>query len=248
MSKVFKSSNITFDENNRVYINSVSEQPKSKNEVPTALRKSEINSLYKKAELHSKDIIKDAKINAEKIISDALNEAEIIKNKAMEDGYNNGYEKAKVETEIERNTLKEEMAIEYEKMRASNIQEKDNMLYEVEPQIVDLIYTTVEKITLSAIDLNKELILLLIKKGLDSSNILSKAIIKVAEDDYENVFSKKDEMLKLVDSSKEIEIIKDFTLLKGDCLIETEYGNISCGIGQHLGTLKNHLYTILNNR
>ena len=83
---------------------------------------------------------------------------------------------------------------------------------------------------------------------MSQTKIMGDIFIHVSADDYESAINDKDDIVSSREGSVNIEIIKDLSMNVGDCLIETPFGNIDCGIDQQLKEVKSNLYYILENR
>lgn len=203
----------------------------------------------------AEDILNHANRQAEEIIADAKNEAKRIVSKARENaeeerletlenaqksGYEQGYNSALAEVQ----SMKEEA----EEILQNAHVEREEMIQSVEREMIDLVVNVSEKIIGKTLEINPQIILALIKQGLSQTSVTGELFIKVSEDDYKDVCEHKEEFFALTDGSTNIEITKDFLLSKGDCIIETPFGNIDCSISQQFDGLKQSLYYILENR
>ncbi len=161
----------------------------------------------------------------------------------FEQGKKSGFDEAKLEVEKENQFKLEEI----EQQKEEVLQSKKTLEADLEKDIVDLVNNICLNVLNNALKLNKEMLNVLIIRGLQKATILDKVIIKVSEEDFENVNLEKESFSKTLDSSISIEIVKDFTLKKNDCILETEYGNINCGLNEQYNSIKENLYYILNN-
>lgn len=261
MSRIYKWHNINVDEDNKVYIKhedlpfyheNVDELDYDEDNFPDfdedsleAINERADNILFN---AHSKatEIEKSAHLMAEGILSDANARQEQIFKNAKNDGYEEGqklgFEEGYEQANIELQGLILEKQNEIDDLKKV----RDELLYNAEKDAIDMIVDIVGKITYDAIKINPQIFSVLIRKGVENSNIQSKVSIKVSADDYDNVMDNFDEILKFVESSKEIEVLKDFSLQENDCLIETEFGNVNCGLDEQLKSVKECLYFIMN--
>ena len=113
--------------------------------------------------------------------------------------------------------------------------------------MVDLMINVIDKILCKALDLDKSVILNLVRQGFSQTTVTGNVFVRVSDDDYDSVNENKDEIFNMIDSNVKLELIKDMTLGKGDCIIETPFGNIDCGLKQQFEGLKNSLYYVLEN-
>lgn len=200
--------------------------------------------IIENANLKAKSIIEQAKNEAEKIISDAKDEAQIQSQKILSDskkeGYNEGYKKAEQEAE--------EIIIQSQELYDKAVSDRESIIKSIEPEMVELVINVCSKILFDSIEINPHIIMNLIKQGLNKTTVTGDISVHVSEYDYKVVLENKEELFRLINSNTKIEIIKDFNLNKGDCIIETPFGNIDCSLEQQFEGIKQSLYYILENR
>ena len=203
------------------------------------------------------DILAQANEEANRIIENASQEAEIkaeeIKNQAKDEmnlkaeeiykeSFEKGYEEGKIKAEKDINALK----IEANSILEQAKQERENMINSLEPEIINFIIDTTQNILTNSFTFNKDIISLLIKKGLLSIKELKNLKIFVSEEQFAYVEENKQKILGIDTDKNNIEIIKDNSLGNTDCVIETEIGTIKCGVDEQLSSIKEALYYILN--
>jgi len=202
----------------------------------------------------AENIIKAAYERAERIIEDALREAEAV------------MEQRRIEFEDELLNLKEETLKEafdegygrgYTESRGVRAQadavlqsaeaEKEATINNLEPELVELIAGVTHKLIANAAQMNPHMISLLIRQGLDSANAPGDVVIHVSPLDYEEAVKYKDEYFSHINTGARVDILKDLSLNKSDCVIETPYGNIDCSLEQQYASLTENLFYILEN-
>ncbi len=188
-------------------------------------------------------IVDSAKAEAMNIIDDAIQTAEIRKSDIFENARQEGYAAGISEAEEQTAEMKEEALRILENAR----REREDMLENVESDAVDLIINVIDKILCKTLDLDKSVILNLVRQGFSQTTVTGNIFVRVSDDDYDIVNENKDEIFNMIDSNVKLELIKDMTLGKGDCIIETPFGNIDCGLKQQFEGLKNSLYYVLEN-
>ncbi len=253
MSKIIKYNNLTVDEENKVSIDipnfNVIDEDENSNEF-------EINYTAENGgELTPEDILEIAKAQAGSVIGNARKEAdyilieahknavieaEEIKKNAYDEGYSSGYKKGADEAAVIQKEAKNTLA--------SAKAEKEEILSRIEPELIELVVKVIDKVLNNAKIINPDVIKCIIKKGMSQTKIMGDIFIHVSADDYESAINDKDDIVSSREGSVNIEIIKDLSMNVGDCLIETPFGNIDCGIDQQLKEVKSNLYYILENR
>lgn len=199
--------------------------------------------VLKIAKMQADQIVEEAEQQANDIIEQAKAHAQVDRQRVLEksrlEGYEKGYsEAAKAADELKRKA---------KKTHDNAIKEREKMLKEAEPEMVKLVVDVIEKIINDISVINPQIVSCLIKKGLSETRIIGDIFIHVSDADYEAVYDARDSILP-TDSSTRIEIIQDSMMKRGDCQIETQFGNIDCGLSQQFKTLKESLFYILENR
>lgn len=206
------------------------------------------DDMVKDARKEATEIIKNSEEEAYNILSEAKAKAELNKQEIFEtaktegynDGYNEGYSKGCDESE--------RIKADAEKIYNDTLAEREEILEALEPQAVELILKVADKILGCMYDMNPKVVLNLIRQGLANSNIAGEIQIHVSPEDYDTVLKNKEELIEVTDGTVSFDIIKDFSLDKSDCIIETPFGDIDCSLGQQFENLKNSLYYICENR
>ena len=251
MSKILKAATVKIDENNRVSVNVLdtaaltemqdkkNEQGKNESQPPEDTARSIIGAAEEKA----KRIIAEAEEESRRLAEDkrAECEAELInlKDETLKNAFDEGYDKGYEETKIIRAKSDEILNGAYK--------ERENIFKNMEPELVDLVSELVNKLIHDTADIRPELISYLIRQGLDTANAPGDVLIHVSESDYDEAVKHKNEYLTGVDMGSRVDIIKDASLNKSDCVIETTYGNIDCSLNTQYASLKDSIYYILHN-
>ncbi|MFV0520757.1 MAG: FliH/SctL family protein [Lachnospirales bacterium] len=243
MSKIVKASNIILDGSKAVidvgYTNSSVTVSKAKGKM------NEISNILEASKIQAKKIVEDAQIKAEAIIEEEKKRAYDL---GFEEGYNEGLTQGNAEGYGEGLRQTEQLRSEAKQTLDEASLEKMQIIDNVEIEVVDVIKDVVGNLLDSYHLIDDKVILHLVKRGLKNATVVDKVTVKVSESDYPIVLDEIDELKKIIDSSKIIEVIKDFTLEKNDCLIDTEYGAIDCSLKDIKTSLINNLTLILEER
>lgn len=228
------------------------ETPVTNNIVKTN-SKENVDKILKDAWQKHDEIINKAKIEAEAILKEARESSDTImekmyqksrlmieesKQKGYEEGYKKGYEEGCIAAE---KIIKEANSIKRE-----YLQKKAVYLRQLEKDIIDLVINISEKIINQKLDDDKEVIISIILKGLESLLVSDKVIIRVSKDDYDIVEFAKERLLSEASLIEDIEVKMDNSLGKGDCVIETERGCVDVSIKTQIEAMKKTLKDILN--
>lgn len=237
MSRIFKAPHVNVGQPYEVTI-SETEMPHH-NRSFNAVRSSDLRGLnpdsaasaiISEANSQANDIVEQANSEADQIIVKARIEADQIKSDAREQGYQNGYlkglEDGKRETEELANQalmIKEEIEIE-----------RANLTRTIETQVVDLIIQSVKKIVGNELNTREDVILDVVVKALNKIGSGENINVKVSQEDFEILSKNKNKIASRCDNTLDFEAVKDLSLEKGDCIIETECGTVDAGVSTQL--------------
>jgi len=196
------------------------------------------------AEQQAADLLSSARIKAateqDSIIKKAKDEAERIYNEARDEGYKTGMDAAITEGDAIVASANKEL----EDAKAWRI----HMEHTLEPDMVELIIGITDKLLGESVKIHPDVIINLIKQGLNATTISGEVKVYVSSYDYDLVLSRKDELIALTDGSVVLEIIKDLSLNPMDSVISTPIGDVDVSLNQQYETLKATVNQILTNK
>lgn len=254
MPRVIKSPFIKVDDDNIVTID-INNYNKSHSDLSGETEPSNQSQESNVEQEEELTIIEKARYEANLIIEQAKQDANIIKLRAKletnekkekiyketeESAYKEGYNKGLSDT----NRLKQEA----QKVLEDAYKERELIIDSTEPDIVNLIHSILDKLFEDAVKINPQIIYLLVKQGLEGTSVYGDVKIRVSSEDYDETIESTDKIASLLSSSLNIEIVKDASLSKADCIIETPFGNIDSSLSQQYLALKKDLYYIFENR
>ncbi|MDR2938898.1 MAG: hypothetical protein LBV08_01115 [Clostridiales bacterium] len=249
MSKIFKPSDIIFNDNKHLIPTEL------RGNTDTTVKKPEdspamggvdlkVYNILERARKEAEKIINKANIDAEVIINHAQAEAgrlaEEVRGKAQKEGHGQGYKEGLDSAE----RLKQEAG----QIKEEWLQKRENIYHDLEPEILGLIISITEKLLGNALEFNPDIILNLIRQGLNETTLSGDIIIRVSPEKYDLVLKNKEKILYMAEGSCNFEIIRDLGLHGSDCIIETAFGNIDCSLDEQFKLLKESLLLILENR
>ena len=170
--------------------------------------KEEAQTLRDEAQEAADILIQDAKDQSAQILEEA-------KKTGFEQGYKEGGEKIRLELE-------------------ATYQEK---LHELEPQLVDVIASVVERVFHIQFDDRKEILLYLVCNTMENLEGSHNFRIRVAESQKAFLEHHQDEILDRVGNDASVEFIADNALEENQCIIETETGVFDSSLGVQLENL-----------
>ncbi len=167
-------------------------------------------------------------------------ESTIALERAQDEGYARGYEKGQLEAQS---------LIDEAKQVVQNAkEEREQTLDKLEPEIIEMIINICGKLIGEELHYNKETILVLIRKTLESiSTDTLDVTIKVSERDYDYVLENK-ELITGNAAAEKMKVVKDINLVQGSCTIETEFGSISCKVDEAFKKIKKQMRLIASKK
>lgn len=184
------------------------------------------------------DVLQQANEDARQIRENALQEAEAIKieafDKAREEGFAAGVAQGNAELEQQKR--------EIERLRAELEEEYRLKIEEIEPRLVEVISGVYEHIFKVDLAEQSEIAIHLVNSTLMKLEGVRSFLLHVSKEDYPYVSMQKKSLIAGTAISQDnVEIIEDFSMKKGQCLIETDGGIFDCGFGTHLERLRKEL-------
>jgi flagellar assembly protein FliH len=250
-SKILKANSVYIDEENKVLIdtasseiptNAAADEPEldlmSEANTPEEIAKITLINANRKAE----NIIKDALREAEAIIQEAAKNAESEAREILSQSREQGHREGLYNAEKESNQIRAQANIVLEEAQ----RERQAMEASLEPDMVNLIISVINKLLGDTVRLEPAAVINLIKQGLAGATLTGDITIHVSPHDYDIVVENKDTLQALADASVKMDISKDLSLNPNDCVIETPYGSIDSSLGQQFETLRSNLIHILN--
>lgn len=175
-------------------------------------------------------ILEDARKQAEDILEDAKKQAEDILKDAKENGYKEGYEKGTIESKQKSDDLQTKLEADYKSMSEKLQNEYDEKYQVMESELVDTLMEVFSKVTLTIAEDKKDLVLLLIQRTLKDAGANKDFLIRVSDVDYGFVMNSIDKLYDCVSLDSKIEVVRDNTLKKNQCIIETDAGAFDCSL------------------
>ncbi len=182
--------------------------------------------------------LQQASEQAEAIINDAQNQAEEIKQGAIEQGHQEGYDAGYQEGMAAVESLKADI----EAQRDGLEKEYQMLVDELEPEMVDVLTQIYEHVLGIELRDDKGIILHLLKNTLSRIEPGNDLIVHVSSDDYDEVMDEKETLNACVTSpNTTMEIIEDPLLKENECMIESDSGVFDCSLGVELSEISRKL-------
>lgn len=193
------------------------------------------------ADLYARSIIDRAKSDAISIIEKAKAESEEIKKReyetARKEGYEEGFKKGHDESIKQSQDLREEAENVLEEAHRVSREYIDNR----KEEIVTLAIGIAEKIIGYKCSLDDEVIKRIINDSINSCAAKKQLIIRVNPMDYAPVDCRRDEILKIMGEKVILNIVRDNSIKRGGCRLESESCFVDADIDSQLEKIKQAL-------
>lgn len=218
------------------------------------------------AEETRRQMLEDAKEFAERQIREASEQAEKILAEAREqiedwwqerrqqdehlieavksEGFNQGFEEGKSQVEQDLQAKIDEMMGEAEEVLQQAYVEKQRIIQEAEPFLVELSCAIAEKVIDKQLDLEPGYATELIKKSLARKREQGVLTLCVAPSYFSFVQAAREELSLAIDSQAELQILPDPTVKDRGCVIRSAFGSIDARIDTQLTEIKKELLRI----
>lgn len=265
MSKIFKSNNITIQ--SPFNIKNISTEELNINNINSAIEDERLDLTkreeffniqleQKKKELFERTQI-EARVSAnkisEKIVENAKNEAETLLDNAHKtleeakqnselitnEAYNKGFEKGMNDAQ--------EYINQANSMLQSVTDERKKIISNMKSEIIDLIVYLFEKTVGYKLENDDKFMVALVENTLAQFGNKNAIVVKVSSEDYEMVNSKKSDILSALKNIDGFTLLAQDSLLRGDCIVETNSGEIDSSIPIQLAHIKNIIKDVLKN-
>lgn len=177
-------------------------------------------------------ILEDAKAEAAKILEDAKKEADKIKNDAFASAQKKGYEDGISQGNMKTQKLTKELEEKKKKLQ----EDYDRQISEIEPEMVKIMSSLIEKITGILVNNHQDVILYLVNQTLKNMDKSNEYTVRVSKEDFELVTARKDDLNDSIGDAV-LNINEDLNLKKNQCMIETGQCVIDCSLDVQLDNL-----------
>lgn len=182
------------------------------------------------AKNEAKIILQNAKEEADIIINEAMNRAKSIEEEAKRKGQEEGLLLGRQEAEHELEEAKKELSTKYHNKEMKLEEEYYDKMEELEPDFAKLVCQLVYKLTGIMVEDKKNVILFIMNQALREIENSKNFLIKVSEEDYEEVMNHVEEIYGKNNPSISIDILAESKLSKNQCLIETDNGIVDASL------------------
>lgn len=183
-----------------------------------------------KAKQDAEQIIERSKLEVERMVKEAEMRVAEIEHEAYQKGYDAGREVGfkKGQSEVRRLIDRLGMIV------GQAIDVREEIIAASEKQMVDMILMVARKVIKDEVVERKEVVLNNIREALRRIKDRDRVNIRVNFADLELTTAHKDELIKMMESLRKVNIYEDSRVDRGGCIIETDVGSIDARISTQL--------------
>lgn len=177
--------------------------------------------------------IAEAKGGAEKIITKAQIDTQRLTEEAAQRGYEEGYNQAaaSVRQEQEQDHQRVEDAV------IALMNARQEVFSQIEHSVLDLSLFLAERIIKIELEKNDEVFINIVRDTLSKVQYQNNIIVNMSKAEYERIFADDGSDIAVELKNSGVEVRQDLSLKSGECIVETEFGNINSGIRTQLKRL-----------
>lgn len=199
--------------------------------------------------------VRDAAEQAERMLAEAQKQIEAWWQERREqdeqmieavkaEGFTQGYEEGKAQAEATMRAKIEEMMNEASSVLQQAYEEKERIIQEAEPFLVELSCAIAEKVIDKQLELKPEYVIELIKKSLARKREQGTLTLCVSPKDFAFVQAAREELSLAIDSQAELQILPDPTVKDRGCVIRSSFGSVDARIDTQLTEIKKELLRV----
>lgn len=181
---------------------------------------------------------------ADRILAEAREEAERLFEEAKTQGFQAGIADAEKKADALLMERRAQLEQELEEYRAQVYAETEEYRAQIEPQLVETLLTVYSKVTKAIADDKKDMIYYLVDNVLRNAEMSHEFSIRCSEEDYKFLQNNKDKLYGSGSPDIRIEIIKDLSMERNQCIIETDTGVFDCSLDIQLDHLRESIHLL----
>ncbi len=197
-------------------------------------KKEEAKREEEAARLNAEQIVERAKLEVERMVKEADLRVAEIEHEAYQKGYDAGREVGFKKGQAEVRRLIDRLGT----IVGQAIDVREDIIAASEKQMVDMILMIARKVIKDEVVERKEVVLNNIREALRRIKDRDRVDIRVNFMDLELTTAHKDELIKMMESLRKVNIYEDSRIDRGGCIIETDVGSIDARISTQLKELE----------
>lgn len=116
----------------------------------------------------------------------------------------------------------------------------------IEEEVINLVVAIAERAVNKKIEEDDEFIINLVKESMEKVATKKDVVLKVSAEDYPVIIGNTNILLSSIEGFGDVNIVKEDSLKKGSCIVDTPQGTIDGGIETRVRQLENEIHKILN--
>jgi len=168
----------------------------------------------------------EIRMNADHVFTEANQQG-------FEQGYETGYQQAMNDWQEKNQEIEQILRLAYA--------EKESIIQEAEPFLLNLSISIARKIIGAELDLNPEKIVEMIKQGLSQVRERNEIVLQVSPGSYPLILGQLEELKYMIDPNSELKVIPDHSYSGQGCMIHTSGGSYDVTIDSQLMEIKKQL-------
>lgn len=200
--------------------------------------------MLSEAEKEAQSIVAEAKKTSESIILEAYDKAEEIKASARDEGYANGVARAESEYEEKVDEAKQELG----KIKEELLAERQKLFANAESEMVEMVMDAVDKMIGSRVEGDEELALSLVSNAVKNLTKIGSAVVRLCERDMPLSDKIKTKLEYGSEYIENVEVKLDASLQPGQCVVETDRGNINASLDLQLDKFREQMRAMMEDK
>lgn len=194
----------------------------------------QIKAEMERLRIESEREIERGKFEAEKMIKDAELKVSEIEHEAYKKGYEAGREEGYKEGQAEVMRLIDRLGT----IVSTAVDIRDDIMRSSEKLMTEMILTIARKVIKDEIVERREVVINSIREAIKRVKDRDRIDIRVNFADLDMTTAHKDELIKMMESLKKVNIYEDSRVDRGGCIIETDVGAIDARISTQLDAIE----------
>jgi flagellar assembly protein FliH len=194
----------------------------------------QINIELERLKLDSEKEIERGKFEAEKMIKEAELKVSEIEHEAYKKGYEAGREEGYKEGQAEVMRLIDRLGT----VVSTAVDIRDDLIRSSEKMMTEMILMIAKKVIKDEIVERREVVINNIKEAIKRVKDRDRIDIRVNFADLDMTTAHKDELIKMMESLRKVNIYEDSRVERGGCIIETDVGAIDARISTQLDAIE----------
>ena len=186
------------------------------------------------ARSEAEQMIERAKLEVERMLKETEMRVSEIEHEAYQKGYDAGREVGYKAGEAESHRLVNRLGA----IMGRAVEVREQLISDSEKQMVDMVLMIARKIIKDEIIERKEVVLNNIREALKRVKDRDRIDIRVNFADLDLTAAHKDELIKMMESLRKVNIYEDARIDRGGCIIETDIGSIDARISTQFNQIE----------